>query len=74
MNKGTLSFALNGEFFGVAFTDAKLTNGPIFPAVSLLHQAGCTIKSGLQVPSKIDFFLLRTFPEWLTNKIILFEN
>jgi len=24
MNKGTLSFALNGEFLGVAFTDNKL--------------------------------------------------
>lgn len=53
MNKGTLSFALNGEFFGVAFTDNKLKQGPIFPAVSLLHQAGCTIKSGAAVPSTV---------------------
>jgi E3 ubiquitin-protein ligase NRDP1 len=43
MNKGTLSFALDGEYFGVAFTDPKLKVGPIYPAVALLHQAGCSI-------------------------------
>ena len=46
MNKGTLSFALNGEFMGVAFTADALKKGPIYPAVSLLHCAGCKIKSG----------------------------
>lgn len=51
MNKGTLSFALNKEYFGVAFTDEKLKKGPIYPAVSLLHQAGCTIKSGVPTPA-----------------------
>jgi E3 ubiquitin-protein ligase NRDP1 len=29
---------------GVAYTDAGLTKGPIYPAVSLLHCAGCMIK------------------------------
>jgi hypothetical protein len=29
---------------GVAFTDQALTQGPIYPAVSLLHCAGCTIR------------------------------
>ncbi|KAL4430530.1 hypothetical protein ABPG74_005455 [Tetrahymena malaccensis] len=50
MNKGTLSFALNGEFFGVAYTNDALKKGPIYAAVSLLHQAGCTIKTGVQTP------------------------
>jgi hypothetical protein len=51
MNTGTLSFALNGEYFGVAYTDNKLKTGPIYPAVSLLHCAGCKIRSGMPVPS-----------------------
>ena len=37
MNKGTLSFSLNGEFMGVAFTDQNLKKGPLYPAVALLH-------------------------------------
>lgn len=36
---------------GVAYKDQKLTSGPIFPAVALLHCAGCKIKSGLPVPN-----------------------
>lgn len=50
MTKGTLSFALNGEFMGVAFQAPALKNGPIYPAVSLLHNAGCQIVSGKPVP------------------------
>jgi len=52
MNKGTLSFALNGENFGVAFTTDALKKGPLFAAVSLLHLAGCGIRSGVPTPSK----------------------
>jgi len=37
MNKGTLSFSLNGEFMGVAFSDQNLKKGPLYPAVALLH-------------------------------------
>ena len=51
MNKGTLSFALNGDFMGVAFTDQRLKNGKYFPAVSLLHCAGCKVRGGIPVPS-----------------------
>ncbi|EGR29925.1 spry domain protein [Ichthyophthirius multifiliis] len=51
MNKGQLSFALNGNFLGIAFTNEVLKKGPIYPAVSLLHQAGCKIKSGLPLPN-----------------------
>lgn len=29
---------------GVAFTDEALKKGSIYPTVSLLHCAGCTIK------------------------------
>jgi hypothetical protein len=50
MNKGTLSFALDGEYMGVAYEDPKLTQGPIFAAISLLHIAGCTLVSGLEKP------------------------
>lgn len=51
MNKGTLSFSLNGESFGEAYKDDSLKKGPIFAAVALLHQAGCKLESGKPVPS-----------------------
>lgn len=51
MDKGQLSFSLNGENMGVAFDNAALKKGPIYPAVALLHCAGCTIKGGLSIPS-----------------------
>lgn len=51
MNKGTLSFALNGENMGVAFTDEKLKTGVYYPAVSLLHCAGCKIRGGVPIPN-----------------------
>jgi hypothetical protein len=50
MELGTLSFALDGEFMGVAFEDKILTRGPIWAAVSLLHVGGCTLISGLDPP------------------------
>lgn len=50
MEKGTLSFALNGEFMGVAYQDEKLKQGKYFPAVSLLHCAGCKIRGNMPVP------------------------
>jgi len=36
---------------GVAFTDNNLKKGPIYPAVSLLHCAGCKIVSGKPLPA-----------------------
>lgn len=53
MNIGTLSFALDGEFMGVAFEDTLLTKGPIWAAVSLLHIGGLTLISGLEPPPNI---------------------
>jgi len=50
MELGTLSFALDGEFMGVAFEDPILTKGPIWAAVSLLHIGGLTLVSGLDPP------------------------
>lgn len=50
MDKGILAFSLNGESMGVAYQDGGLTKGPIYPAVSLLHCAACTIKGELPVP------------------------
>ena len=50
MNKGTLAFALDGQYFGVAFEDERLKTGPIYPAVSLLHSAGCTLVTGRAPP------------------------
>ena len=50
MNKGTLSFGLNGENWGVAFSNAALKKGPVFPAVSLLHCAGCRLVTGKAIP------------------------
>ena len=43
MIKGQISFALNDENFGVAFTSDELKKGPVWPAVALLHMAGCSI-------------------------------
>jgi hypothetical protein len=51
MDKGTLSFAIDGEFFGQAFQDEKLRRGPIWAAISLLHTGGCTLVSGLEKPA-----------------------
>ncbi|CAD8109323.1 unnamed protein product [Paramecium sonneborni] len=50
MNQGTLMFSLNGEFMGCAYKDERLKQGPIYPAVALLHCAGCKITSGKPVP------------------------
>ena len=46
MNKGTLSFSLNSVFLGVAFEDEELKKGPLWPAIALLHQSGCTLVTG----------------------------
>ncbi|CAD8093887.1 unnamed protein product [Paramecium primaurelia] len=51
MNNGTLKFSLNGEIMGTAYTDEKLKQGPIYPAVSLLHCAGCKLITGKPVPA-----------------------
>ena len=50
MIKGTLSFSLNGLFLGIAYTDNKLKQGPVYAAVALLHHAGFTLNSGLPIP------------------------
>lgn len=50
MNKGTLSFAIDGQYQGIAFEDEALKNGPLYPAVSLLHNAGCILVSGKAPP------------------------
>eukprot|EP00347_Sterkiella_histriomuscorum_P011030 403374016 len=50
MNKGTLAFALDGQYFGVAFEDEGLKQGPLYPAVSLLHSAGCILATGKAPP------------------------
>ena len=51
METGVLSFALDGEFMGVAYEDPSLKKGPIWCAISLLHIAGCTLVTGLEKPS-----------------------
>ncbi|CAD8098948.1 unnamed protein product [Paramecium primaurelia] len=51
MNNGTLKFSLNGELMGTAYTDEKLKQGPIYPAVSLLHCAGCKLITGKPLPN-----------------------
>ena len=47
MNRGILSFALDKEYFGIAFKSEELKTGPIYAAISLLHFAGCTLKTGV---------------------------
>lgn len=51
MNEGTLAFALDGEYLGVAFEDEELKKGPIYPAIGLLHIAGCTLVTGKPAPT-----------------------
>ena len=50
MNKGTLSFAIDGQYQGIAFESEGLKRGPLYPAVSLLHNAGCILVSGKPPP------------------------
>ena len=50
MNKGILSFGLDGEYLGVAFRDEELKGGNIYAAVSLLHVGGCTVQSNVPAP------------------------
>lgn len=50
MERGTLSFALDGEYLGISFEDEELKKGPIYPAISLLHTAGCTLVTGKPAP------------------------
>ena len=50
MNKGILSFGLDGEYLGVAFRDEELKGGNIYAAVSLLHIGGCTVQSNVPAP------------------------
>jgi E3 ubiquitin-protein ligase NRDP1 len=50
MNKGTLSFSLNGEDMGVAFKDEQLSKKPVFIAAALLHTSGCTLRGELPIP------------------------
>lgn len=53
MNRGALAFSHNGEYQGVAFLDSQLTSGPLFPAISLLHKAGCELVSGILLPENM---------------------
>lgn len=71
MNKGTLSFALNGENFGVAFTNDSLKKGPLYAAVSLLHLAGCGIRTGVPTPGKLR---RKNIMNIYINKIIFNKN
>ena len=50
MNKGQISVAVNNHYLGVAFEDEELKKGPIWPAVALLHVAGCTLVTGCTPP------------------------
>jgi len=50
MNRGILSFAFDGEYFGIAFQCEDLKSGPIWSAVSLLHVGGCTLQTGIPAP------------------------
>lgn len=50
MDRGTLSFSLNGEDFGIAYEDAELKKGPLYATVALLHCSGCTISGELPIP------------------------
>eukprot|EP00340_Litonotus_pictus_P009060 CAMPEP_0170522364 /NCGR_PEP_ID=MMETSP0209-20121228/7779_1 /TAXON_ID=665100 ORGANISM="Litonotus pictus, Strain P1" /NCGR_SAMPLE_ID=MMETSP0209 /ASSEMBLY_ACC=CAM_ASM_000301 /LENGTH=306 /DNA_ID=CAMNT_0010809819 /DNA_START=219 /DNA_END=1139 /DNA_ORIENTATION=- len=50
MNRGILSFAIDGEYFGIGFQSEELKVGPIYGAVSLLHVGGCILQTGIPAP------------------------
>lgn len=50
MTEGILSFSVDKEYCGVAFKSDELKQGPIWPAVSIVHKAGCKIVTGLEIP------------------------
>ena len=51
MNKGQLAISVNDEYLGIAFEDEELKTGPLWPAIALLHAAGCTLVTGRPAPS-----------------------
>ena len=57
MNKGQLAFAIDGQYQGVAFQSDALKKGPLYPAISLLHDAGCILVTGKYPPSYFWGFL-----------------
>ena len=50
MKAGTLSYSLDGEYFGIAYTDDRLKVPPIFPAISFLTQGGCILDTSKPTP------------------------
>ena len=51
MKAGTLSYSLDGEYFGIAYTDDRLTVPPIYPAISFLTQGGCIVDTSKPPPA-----------------------
>lgn len=43
MNKGILAFGLDKRCWGVAYKNEALKKGPIYPAITLIKHAGCSI-------------------------------
>jgi len=74
MNIGTLSFALDGEYMGVAFEDVILTKGPIWAAVSLLHIGGCTLISGIDPPAYFPINDRRVVRQATARRPVVNEN
>jgi E3 ubiquitin-protein ligase NRDP1 len=51
MKAGTLSYSLDGEYFGIAYTDERLRVPPIYPAISFLTQGGCIVDTSKPPPA-----------------------
>ncbi|EGR32707.1 spry domain protein [Ichthyophthirius multifiliis] len=51
IDKGQLSFSLNGEYLGIAYECENLKKGPIYPAISLCSISGCKIQYLNIIPS-----------------------
>jgi hypothetical protein len=41
---------LNGLYLGIAFKSPKLKNGPIYPAVSLMHKCAFKLVNKIAAP------------------------
>lgn len=49
-DNGTLSFALDGESFGIAFQNDDFRNKPVYAAVAILHSAKFLLVTGKAIP------------------------
>ena len=76
LKKGILSFALDGEYFGIAFQSEELKTGPIWSAISLLHVGGCTLQVGIPAPPYFfsDYYFFKYRKSWNISRLLVMQT